>query len=89
MFSRSDTRAVHTEIEARMAAAVTESLPNLKKSTASKRGGTLEARTNAASKAVDRQKPCVVMKRTDAIFPVQLRSATEEFRGWAKHRYLT
>ena len=30
----------------------------------------------------------VVMKRTDSIYPVQLRSATEEFRGWAKHRFL-
>ena len=31
----------------------------------------------------------VVMKRADSIYPVQLRSATEEFRGWAKHRFLT
>jgi ATP-dependent DNA ligase len=31
----------------------------------------------------------VVMKRAESIYPVQLRSATEEFRGWAKHRYLT
>jgi hypothetical protein len=31
----------------------------------------------------------VVMKRADSIYPVQLRSATEEFRGWAKHRFLS
>ena len=30
----------------------------------------------------------VVMKRADAAYPVQLRSATEEFRGWMKHRFL-
>ena len=31
----------------------------------------------------------VVMKRADSIYPVQRRSATEEFRGWVKHRFLT
>ena len=31
----------------------------------------------------------VVMKRADSAYPVQLRSATEEFRGWAKHRFLS
>ena len=31
----------------------------------------------------------VVMKRADSAYPVQLGSATEEFRGWAKHRFLT
>ena len=31
----------------------------------------------------------VVMKRADSIYPVQLRSATEESRGWVKHRFLT
>ena len=31
----------------------------------------------------------VVMKRADSIYPVQIRSATEEFRGWVKHRFLT
>jgi ATP-dependent DNA ligase len=31
----------------------------------------------------------IVMKRADAPYPVQLRSATEEFRGWCKHRFLT
>ena len=31
----------------------------------------------------------VVMKRADSPYPVQLRSATEEFRGWVKHRFLT
>ena len=31
----------------------------------------------------------VVMKRGDSTYPVQLRSATEEFRGWVKHRFQT
>jgi len=31
----------------------------------------------------------VVMKRADSAYPVQLRSVTEEFRGWVKHRFLT
>ena len=31
----------------------------------------------------------VVMKRAESVYPVQLRSATEEFRGWVKHRFLT
>ena len=31
----------------------------------------------------------VVMKRADSQYPVQLRSATVEFRGWMKHRFLT
>lgn len=31
----------------------------------------------------------VVMKRADSAYPVQLRSATEEFRGWVKHRFLS
>ncbi len=31
----------------------------------------------------------LVMKRADSVYPVQLRSATEEFRGWVKHRFLT
>jgi ATP-dependent DNA ligase len=31
----------------------------------------------------------VVMKRADSAYPVQLHSATEEFRGWMKHRFLT
>jgi len=30
----------------------------------------------------------VVMKRADSVYPVQLRSATEECRGWVKHRFL-
>ena len=30
----------------------------------------------------------VVMKRADSIYPVQLLSAMEEFRGWVKHRFL-
>jgi hypothetical protein len=30
----------------------------------------------------------VVMKRADSIYPVQMRSATESFRGWVKHRFL-
>jgi hypothetical protein len=31
----------------------------------------------------------LVMKRAEASYPVQLRSATEEFRGFVKHRFLT
>ncbi len=31
----------------------------------------------------------VVMKRADSAYPVQMRSASEEFRGWVKHRFLT
>jgi hypothetical protein len=31
----------------------------------------------------------VVMKRANSPYPVQTRTATEEFRGWVKHRYLT
>jgi len=31
----------------------------------------------------------VVMKRADSIYPVQLRSATEECRGWVKHCFLS
>jgi len=31
----------------------------------------------------------VVMKRADSVYPMQLRSATEECRGWVKHRFLT
>jgi ATP-dependent DNA ligase len=30
----------------------------------------------------------LVMKRTDTSYPIQTRSATEEFAGWVKHRYL-
>ena len=30
----------------------------------------------------------VVMKRADSIYPVQRRSATEECRGWCKHRFV-
>ena len=30
----------------------------------------------------------LVMKRTDTSYPTQTRSATEEFAGWVKHRYL-
>ena len=31
----------------------------------------------------------VVMKRGDSPYPAQRRSATEEFRRWVKHRFLT
>ena len=31
----------------------------------------------------------VVMKRADSIYPVQLRRATEECRGWIKHRFIS
>ncbi len=30
----------------------------------------------------------LVMKRADSSYPMQTRSATEEFAGWVKHRYL-
>jgi hypothetical protein len=30
----------------------------------------------------------VVMKKADSLYPVQLRSPSEEFRGWIKHRHL-
>ena len=30
----------------------------------------------------------VVMKRADSIYPVQLRSITEDYRGWCKHRFI-
>ena len=30
----------------------------------------------------------VVMKRAGSVYPVQLRSATEECRGWVKHRFV-
>jgi ATP-dependent DNA ligase len=45
-------------------------------------------------RAADRAMGCdffegVVMKRADSPYPVQLRSASEEFRGWVKHRLLT
>lgn len=30
----------------------------------------------------------VVMKRADSTYPIQTRSATEEFAGWMKHRFL-
>ena len=31
----------------------------------------------------------LVMKRADSSYPVQLRSATQAFRSWVKHRFLT
>ena len=65
MFSRSETRALRPEIEARIALAVTESLPNLKTSDPPKRVGALKPRTHAAFKETECQEPCVVMKRTD------------------------
>ena len=89
MFSRSETRTLRLAPEARRAAAVTELLPNLKMSTPPKMVDALKARTHTVLKAIWRQKPCVVMKRTDSIYPVQLRSGTEEFRGWMKHRCYT
>ncbi len=52
--------------EARMAEAVTESLPNLKTGSPSKTGDAMEARKHAVFKAIWRQKPCVVIKRTGA-----------------------
>ena len=52
-----------------MAAGVTESLPNLKTSAVEKMADALEARTNAAFKAIAGRKPCVVMIRPDALEP--------------------
>ena len=63
--TRVDSTAIRPKIEARMAAAVTESLPNLKTGSVSKTVHALEARKHGPSKAIERQKPCVVMKRTD------------------------
>lgn len=31
----------------------------------------------------------VVMKRAESSYPVQMRTSTEEFRDWMKHRFLT
>ena len=31
----------------------------------------------------------VLIKKADSRYPLQLRSATEEFRDWVKHRFLT
>ena len=62
-----------------MAVEFTESLPNLKTSIPPKYGDTMEASTHAAYKAFGRRNPCVVMKRTDAIHPMQFRSATEDY----------
>ena len=53
-----------------MAVAVTELLPNLKTGSVAKRGDALEASTHADFKATGCYNPCVVMKRTDAIYPV-------------------
>ena len=63
------TRAVRPAPDARMPAAVTESLPNLKKSSPPKRGNAMESCIHETSKAIRRQKPCVVMKRADSIYP--------------------
>lgn len=30
----------------------------------------------------------IVMKRNDSVYPIQTRSAGEEFAGWVKHRFL-
>jgi len=44
----------------------------------------MEPFIHRAFKAIGFQKPCVVMKRTDAIYPVQLRLATETKGGLRK-----
>ena len=62
--SKWKNRILRLVIVPRTVTAITESLPNLKTSTPSKKGDTLEARTDAASKAFERQNPCAVMKRT-------------------------
>jgi hypothetical protein len=89
MISRPEKRAVRPEIEARKLAGVTESLPNSKTSNASKRGDALKGRIHADSKAMERQEPCVVMKRADTIYPVELRSETEEYPRCYKRRFRT
>jgi len=64
-----------------MAAEVTESLPNLKMSTPPKMVDALKA-THTVLKAIWRQKPDFVMKRTDAIYPVlTFNRLTAEFRS--------
>jgi len=68
-------RAVLPEIEARIAVAVTESLPNLKTSTPPKTVGAVNAGFHAASKAIEHRKPCVMMIRAESIYAVHLRSA--------------
>jgi len=60
-----ETPSGSPEIDARMAVAITESLPNLKTSTTSKRGDAMEPRIHAASRPINRQKPGVVMKRAE------------------------
>jgi hypothetical protein len=62
---REKTRAIRPEVEARNVVAVTESLPNLKRSRPPKKVEALEASVHAAFKAFERQKPCVVMKHTE------------------------
>ena len=61
-----ETRAVRSEIEERKAAPVTELLANLKTSNPPKGFEALKPRPHAAFQTIERQKPCVVMKRTRA-----------------------
>jgi hypothetical protein len=56
-----------------MLAEVTESLPNLKTGSPSKRSDALESCIHQAFEAMERRKPCVVMIRTDSIHTMQLR----------------
>jgi hypothetical protein len=63
--SLAPTRAVRPEIDTRIVAAVTESLPNLEKRNPPKTVDALESCIHAASKANGRRKPYVVMKCTD------------------------
>ncbi len=42
-----------------------------------------QSRTCASSRILVRNTP------TPPLYPVQLHSATEDFRGWCKHRFLT
>jgi hypothetical protein len=74
------TRAVHLAPEARMAAAVTETLPNLKTGNSPKMLIPMESCIHADSKATERQKPCVVMKRTDALKPACFLESDFTFR---------
>lgn len=51
---------------------------------------TFYERLRAANRAVECDFfECIVMKRADSPYPVQIRSPSEEFRGWCKHRFIT
>jgi hypothetical protein len=76
-----ETGAICPEIETWMAVAVTESLPNLKTGNPSKRVNAMEPCIHAASKATERQNPCVVVKRMEAT-PSSSRSSPHPQTLW-------